>query len=76
MANTEDIRQAYEEAEQKHRTAYRRAIWLEHRLFSAPTEEEYNAISAELEKQETELRTLAREATLARLCYTRACMMS
>ncbi len=46
----------FEQAERAHRDAFRRAQWLERRLMDAPTEEEYNRIKAELDRQEEELR--------------------
>lgn len=68
----QEMRQAYIDAETRQRAAYRRAVWLEQRLYEARTEEEYSAISAELEQWEKKLQELSAIAMTARYAYTAA----
>lgn len=51
-----EAKQDFEKAEKVHNDAFRRAQWLERRLMAAPTEEDYNRIKAELDRQEEELK--------------------
>jgi ferric-dicitrate binding protein FerR (iron transport regulator) len=64
--NIRQLKAAYETAKKEHRAAFRRATWLERRLYDAPTEADYRAISAELEAQEEKLKLLG--ASVANLC--------
>ena len=68
----QELKKAFVEAEERHRAAYRRAVWLERRLYDAPTEEDYQRISAELENQEKQLQELGLVVINARLAYTGA----
>lgn len=73
MSNSiKELKQAFIEAEERHRAAYRRAVWLERRLYDAPTEADYSRISAELESQEKQLRDLGLVAMGARFAYAEA----
>ena len=72
MTTLEELKTQYEAAEAEHRQAMRRATWLERRLYEAPTEEEYNRLSAELQAQEKTLAELGKACTLARLRYVAA----
>ncbi len=64
-----ELRAAYELAEKEHRSAFRRAQWLERRLLDAPTEQDYARIKAELDAQEELLKARGRELALARYKY-------
>lgn len=59
----------FEQAEKAYSDAFRRAQWLERRLMDAPTEEEYNRIKAELDRQEEQLKNLGLALTKARYEY-------
>ena len=72
--STQELRQQFIEAEERHRAAYRRAVWLERRLYDAPTEADYQQISAELETQEKQLRELGLIAMQARIAYMGAAL--
>jgi len=68
----DELRAEFDAAERAHRAAYRRAQWLEKRLFDATTETEYQEIAAQLDAQETALKSLGQELTRARYAYTGA----
>ena len=69
-----EARKEFEQAEKAHNDAFRRAQWLENRLLNAPTEEEYNRIKAELDRQEEELKELSLALIKARYEWASASM--
>lgn len=64
-----ELRAEFDAAERAHRAAYRRAQWLEKRLFEATTETEYQEIAAQLDAQETALDPLNVALIRARSAY-------
>ena len=68
----QELKRAYIEAEERHRDAYRRAIWLEKRLYEASTEEEFSSRQEELKTCEKMLQELAIIVSHARRIYVAA----
>lgn len=71
-----ELRTAYARAEREHRAAFRRASWLERRLFAAKDDAEYNDLAAELEQAEERLTELSAALIRARAEYAAAEIMS
>lgn len=65
----QELKQAYTEAEERQRDAYRRAIWLEKHLYDTSTEEEFSAQLETLKAQERVLQELGQAAAVARYEY-------
>lgn len=53
-----EARQDFEKAEKTHNDAFRRLQWLERCLMDTRTEEDYQRIAAEIDRQEEKLKTL------------------
>ena len=70
--NVLTLRADFERAEQEYRAAFRRAVWLERRLYDAPTEADYNTIAADLDAQEKRLHALGLSVCTARAAYAAA----
>lgn len=72
METTERLKQAYVDAEEIYRAAYRRFVWLEHRLYASITESEFDEIHTKLIAQEKQVEQLFLDATQARYKYNNA----
>lgn len=74
MSEYLELKSAFEKAEKDFTAAYRRARWLEHRLYNAGTEAEYSDLAAQLDRQEEQLKSLGINLSRARFALAGADM--